>query len=370
MAVCPAKAIRMREDEAGFSYPEVQADLCIHCDKCDTVCLLNNRERPAQAELKESFFAACLKETKDLEEVSSGGVFWALTQQVIADGGVVYGAAMISPDHVIHQRAGSLEEAKAFRRSKYTVSHLGRIYRELEKDLRENREVLFSGLPCQIAAVYAFLGERPKNLITCEVICHGQPSPLAYRSYLKEQNERKNSRIASIVFRDKTAKWRNNQYAVFFEDGSVEREPSVSNVYHKAYLDGLIDRSCCHDCAFAKLPRIADITLADFWKYNGELLERSGENGVSLVLLTGEGAKDLFFRSERFLHVEEAKKDAALRSCYHMSHPPVRNPFRNMFLRNVKRFGIWGAQKRYTAFHAFVSRNLLRIRNLFTTDRG
>lgn len=370
MAVCPAGAIIMREDGSGFSYPEVQADLCIHCDRCDAVCLLKNRNSYEQTDPSATFYAACLKEQKDLEEVSSGGVFWALTQQVIADGGVVYGAAMISPEQVIHRRAESTEEAKAFRRSKYTVSHPGGIYRELEKDIRENREVLFSGLPCQIAAVYAFLRERPKNLITCEVICHGQPSPLAYRSYLTEQKALKNSAITSIVFRDKTAKWRNNRYAVTFENGTVEREPSVSNAYHKAYLDGLIDRESCHDCAFARLPRTADITLADFWKYRGELLEKSGENGVSLVLLTGDGGKDLFLRSKGFLHVEDAEQSAALKSCYHMSHAPVRNPFRNVFLRNVKRYGLTEAQKRFTAFHAFASRNIIRLKNLFTANRG
>ncbi|MBO4904698.1 MAG: Coenzyme F420 hydrogenase/dehydrogenase, beta subunit C-terminal domain [Lachnospiraceae bacterium] len=356
---CPTNAIEMTADEYGFSYPKVNRDLCIDCGKCDSVCLIDNKTLLARDEI-ENYYAACLKNPKELLNVSSGGVFWALANQVINNNGIVYGASAVAAGIVEHKRAETLEEVLDMRKSKYLVSSLMGVFEDLKRDVAGGRIILFSGLPCQIAAIYSCLGYRPDNLITCEVVCHGCPSPLAFNSFLGEIEKEKNSSVTGIDFRDKTAKWKHNQYAISFSDGSVEKQSILINPYHKAYLDGLILRECCVSCEFSGLPRIADITLADFWLYRGDLLKKSEENGVSLVVCTGKRGRELVEGSQDMLFIEEANRELAIKSCYHLTHPPKRNVFRNLFLKNVSRYGLTYAGKRYTRLHSFIARNLQR----------
>ena len=41
-AICPVKAITMKEDEEGFLYPVIDEKKCIKCYKCMKVCPLKN----------------------------------------------------------------------------------------------------------------------------------------------------------------------------------------------------------------------------------------------------------------------------------------------------------------------------------------
>lgn len=37
-AICPVSAIAMKADDEGFLYPVINADICIRCCKCLSVC--------------------------------------------------------------------------------------------------------------------------------------------------------------------------------------------------------------------------------------------------------------------------------------------------------------------------------------------
>lgn len=41
-AICPVYAISMKTDEEGFLYPIVDAEKCLRCYKCITVCAFKN----------------------------------------------------------------------------------------------------------------------------------------------------------------------------------------------------------------------------------------------------------------------------------------------------------------------------------------
>ena len=41
-AICPAKAIKMLEDNEGFLYPYINKEKCIRCRQCLSVCPLKN----------------------------------------------------------------------------------------------------------------------------------------------------------------------------------------------------------------------------------------------------------------------------------------------------------------------------------------
>ena len=104
---------------------------------------------------------------------SSGGVFPALSASIIEHGGVVYGAVLISPQKVRHIRISQLEDLIQLQGSKYVQSDISHIFPMVLEDLKEGLPVLFSGTPCQVKALHLYLQKPFANLLTVEVVCHG-----------------------------------------------------------------------------------------------------------------------------------------------------------------------------------------------------
>ena len=344
---CAAGAIAFVEDAEGFMRPQVDAVRCRGCGRCSQACpaLCADHALPsASREEAPSFFAARLRDPTLLDLVSSGGAFWALVCATIARGGVVYGAAQTDVDCVRHRRAETLDEAQALRRSKYLPSDARGSYAAARKDLLAGREVLFSGTGCQIAGLNAFLGKSHATLVTCEVVCHGVPSMLAWRSYRAEKESAVGKKMVDLVFRDKTLGWKANQYCITYADGSVERERSTTQLFHAGYLRGLFYRPSCGVCPYASLPRVADITLADFWKYAGPLFS---ERGVSLVGVNTVRGREALDAASEYLETEPVSRELALASCRHLDEHPVENPRRAAFMAELRRNGYHAAARMF-----------------------
>ncbi len=338
---CPLGIIEMEEDSEGFRYPRVDKDKCINCGRCDKVCMMYHENEKNSNESKS--FAAVARDKSELKKVSSGGVFLSLAKSVIFSGGVVYGVKQTDiVDRVCHDRADTIEEAMRFCRSKYLQSHNERCFNKVKADLERGLKVLYTGTGCQIGGLYLFLEKDYDNLCTCEVICHGVPSSSVFRSYISETSEKNGSNISKIIYRDKSLGWKNNHYAISFDNGKTVHEPSVDNPFHKGYLMGLYYRPSCGQCRFAKLPRVADITLADFWRYEGAL--NRGENtGISLVVCNNKKGEDLFFDCREYVDFEEVSMEAALNSCRHLSNTPIVNEKRKRFFNVFKKRGFYKA---------------------------
>jgi len=346
---CPKDAIRLVADVEGFRYPQVDANKCIHCGKCESVCpMRNNNLRPGKetAGWTPEFFAAQLLDRNELDKVSSGGAFWALAKTVVLGKGVVYGAMLEDLDTIRHVRAATLDEAAGLRRSKYLPSDLSGIYRTVRKDLDQGSRVLFSGTGCQVAGLLSFLGRPRENLVTCEVVCHGIPSPDVWRAWRKEHESAVGKRIVGLIFRDKSAGWKNNQYRIEYEDGSSAVVPSVTHDFHAGYLAGLFSRPSCGRCPFASLPRKADLTLADYWQYHGDLSDERASLGVSLVSVNSHKGATLLGDSKRFLHLEPTSKKKALASCRHLTQSPEESSRRTRFFSDFRKGGYFHALKR------------------------
>lgn len=154
---CPKACITLAEDENGFLYPRVNTEKCIKCGLCDGVCHLNTDVRNPETRAA----AACSHRDRTvLKNSSSGGAFTALAERIFSRGGVVYGAAYITPTQPQHARVERIEELQKLRGSKYVQSTIGDTYRQAQADLLSGRWVLFTGTPCQIAGLKAFLGSR------------------------------------------------------------------------------------------------------------------------------------------------------------------------------------------------------------------
>lgn len=370
--VCPKHAIKWQEDIEGFLYPVVDDEKCINCHLCEKVCpMIASHQENTTADIFPLFFAGQLKNKLDLTEVSSGGAFWGFVQYTLSKGGVVYGAIQKDVDIVTHIRADDLNTAMLMRRSKYFQSNTSFTFRQVKDDLNSDRMVLFSGTGCQIAGLKGYLGKNYNNLFTCEVVCHGVPSRKVWNSYRKEKEEREGKIIKDLVFRDKSAGWNKNQYKITYIDGSIEKEASTKQLFHAGYLRGLFYRPSCGCCRFASLPRVADVTLADYWKYQGRFHSANFNLGVSLISVNTNKGKDLLQKSSDYLEYDYTEKSLALSSCKHLNEHPSENPNREAFFNFFLKKGYYAAANKYiiipkeNAFKTHFKNIIKRIINVF-----
>ena len=181
---CPKHCISLHEDDEGFLYPLVNEATCIDCGLCEKVCpILNPQEKIHPQEV------LAVKNTNDEERMnsSSGGVFLPLAREVIKQGGVVFGAVYDEQWEVHHVYAERIEDVYPMMGSKYLQSRIENTYKEAETFLKQGREVLFVGSPCQIAGLRTFLRNKEyPNLLAVDFLCHGVPSPGVWRRYLAE----------------------------------------------------------------------------------------------------------------------------------------------------------------------------------------
>lgn len=333
---CPKKAITLEYDKEGFWYPHIDKEKCVDCGLCIKVChLLSDNYNPNETETKASY-CAYNKSDEIMKDSSSGGIFWLLVEYALSKGGVVYGA-VAEGFNVFHRRGETVEECAAFRKSKYLQSDTKNTYVEAQTDLRVGRLVLYSGTPCQIAGLYSFLGKKYDNLITCEVVCHGVPSRAAFDKWLDELTQKNNGiRPVSMVWRDKVQGWAPVILTYYFEDGHKWESKQSVNMYQKGFVGYLYLRPSCYECQYARLPRIADFTLADFWRYRGKLKTQNANKGLSIVLLSSDTAFKIFESLKKKMFFEETDLADTINKCPHIAKKPFKNKKRNKFFHLIE----------------------------------
>lgn len=262
---CPRGIIKMGEDEQGFLYPIIEDDsTCINCKKCLKVCPMKTPGRPGNQITKTYSFS--LSETEDLKRSASGGMATALSRLFIGKGGVVYGVRYDETFYrIVFSRAESLGDLEAFRGSKYAQATKKDIYAGIKEDLKNNREVLFIGLPCETAAVYHAFGEH-ENLYTASLICHGPTSQKVHRDYIKNLPHSEASRLNSLSVRYKKTGWKPYYIHAEYNDGNSFDEVFSSSDYGIAFL--YLKRPSCRTCRYKygdkEFGLQADLTIGDF----------------------------------------------------------------------------------------------------------
>ena len=292
--ICPTNSISMCHDEEGFLYPEIDGTKCVNCEKCKKVC-------PVFMDYsgnENSIAYACVNNNEQIRiDSSSGGVFSLLAENVIACDGVVFGAAFDEEFDVKHICVQNDREIYKLRGSKYVQSTISDAYKEVEKYLKQGRQVLFSGTPCQIGGLKTYLKFDYDNLILVDLICHGVPSPKAWRKYLQYQQNKYGSRLEEnsiINFRDKRSGWYKFSLSIKFNDEKEHLKDLSEDLFMKAFLNNLCLRKSCYNCHFKSVNRQSDITLADFWGVKEQLPEMFDNKGTSLVLVNTDKGKCLF----------------------------------------------------------------------------
>ena len=315
---CKKNAISVKKDFQGFSYPLINNDVCVHCNTCISVCPVNKQKKNKMA----SFPYACWDENKqERKAATSGGVFTCLAKNIISNGGVVYGAVYDFDMRVIHERICSLDEANRSRGSKYVQSDTLHIYKKVENDIKKGMKVLFSGTPCQIAALKNYLGKEYDNLLLIDIMCHGVSSPLVYDDYLEWLEEKKKSKLCGLNFRYKKPGWSVFSIKADFCNASPYISSKFEDPYLIFFLSDLILRRSCFKCKFASPERVGDITLADFWQYRAKKIKDKSENGVNLVLINTKKGVQYFENIENEIYKEKHSWEEAYTSNLQFTKP-------------------------------------------------
>ena len=298
---CPVQCIVMRRDRQGFDYPVANPDVCIGCGKCDSVCPVINPAEPAKP-----LTAFAIKVKDNLLESSSGGVFPYLAGKVIDEGGAVFGAVLNDDMTVGHAEAETLAEVCVMRGSKYVQSDLYSVFEDAKQYLSQGRKVLFTGTPCQIAGLKAYLGHEPDGLLTAEVACHGAPSPGLWADYLKALGRRHKGDITSVTFKDKSRSWMHYDFVVENASGRYA-VPYIDDPYMALFVQDLTLRPSCYDCPARDGRSRSDITLADMWTVGKVAKEFDDDKGTSLVTANSlKGIKALDGLEKREVQFEAA----------------------------------------------------------------
>lgn len=291
--VCPKNCIEMLEDSEGFLYPQINKDLCINCGLCKKVCPFMGEN--TSNKVVESY--ACNHNDSEIRKnSSSGGVFSAICEKVIENNGVVFGAGYGEDFSVAHKMIENADEIQQLRGSKYVQSFIGDCYTQCKEQLDLNKQVVFSGTPCQILGLKKYLRKDYENLICVEIICHGVPSPKLWDMHLDNLKKQYNSAISRVSFRDKKISWREFMLSVDFKNGQTYAQKTSQDAYLKGFLSNLYLRPSCHNCKARGYTSNADIILGDFWgvwKYK-EYETLYDNKGTTAVLVMSQKGKELF----------------------------------------------------------------------------
>ena len=306
---CTKKALTLIEDDLGYYVAHFDKNLCCNCGLCEGTCPslfdLQIKDRRKEPPL----YAVQMKdEMRSLS--SSGGAFSELALLILGRGGVVFGAVWDSDFSVKHVWVDNADDLGKLRGSKYIQSYVGETFKECKAFLKQDRTVLFSGTPCQIAGLYAFLGKDYEKLYTVDVLCFHAPSHKYFQCYLNENYKIKN--IYSCNMRDKSQGWFSTN--LVFKSKDIHGKENIiirreNDVWERAFVDHLMMSEHCDNCKYVTRQRVGDLTLGDFWEICH--IDKSFDNlGTNSVLVNSKKGEELFsLMKERAAKMKKRKLD-------------------------------------------------------------
>ncbi len=345
---CNLGAIKMLADSEGFLYPTIYTEKCVSCGRCREACQIYKQKIFSKDNPR--VFAAKNRDENVREKSTSGGMFSVFAEEIIKNGGAVYGVAHDEQWSVVHERSETMNDCQKFLGSKYAQSKIGETFSQVKQDLLEGKEVLFTGTPCQIAGLSTFLGEKQKTdkLILCEIICHGAPSPLMWHEHISFIEKERKSKVVNYKHRSKVLGWHGHNECFFLENGKKEYKSKLSQNHKDLFYAHLIIRPSCYSCAYTGFPRVADISIADFWGIELCMKEFDDNKGTSLLILNTQKARDLFGRVENNIEYRESNLEDAFR--YNHKNPAKMNVNRERFWKDYNEYGYEYVCKKYASY--------------------
>jgi len=344
--ICPYNAISMEIDGEGFLYPKINDDCCTDCGLCKRVCSFQNGYSKEENLSSPKVYAVRHKDRGELLSSRSGAMFSALVDYTLSNQGIVYGAAFDENFTTIHKRATTKEDCFAFKGSKYVQSDSKESFIQVKVDLKEGRQVLYSGTPCHISGLQSFLKLSridTSKLILCDIICHGVPSPKIFDDYITYLETKYNNKISSFNFRDKDMGWHSHYESFSFKGDDIKH---VKRTYTDIFYKHIMLRPCCEVCPYTNLKRPSDFTIGDYWGLDRIFNDfNKDDKGVSLVLLNSQKAMKVFDNISCELDIIKSEPAKCMQP--NLEHPTHISKDRDKFWQLYYQKGFIAIAKKY-----------------------
>lgn len=330
--VCPVKAISYDEE----LHPVVDLQKCIKCDGCERICIELNRPEKKNDMNCVASYVAKNKDEEIRKMSSSGGVFFQIAESILEIGGYVCGCIYddsFMPKHVI---SNDIEVCKKMMGSKYVQSDLGKCITNMKRLVKEGKIVLFTGVPCQIAAVKRCI--QNSNLITLAVVCHGSIERRIWQKYINEEIEMSKSPIIKVTMRDKTKGYLNYGLKFQFKDGTEHVTYRKQDGYFlKCFTDGLFERQRCLNCVYKGGNIKSDLLLGDAWGIEKMFPEFVDELGSSSVLILTQQGKEIFDKIAKSFEIKKIDSEIIIRNNPRIMLPSTKNVSQDKFKRKLNK---------------------------------
>lgn len=342
--ICPKGAIDMVPDEEGFLYPKVDGDKCVGCDLCNKVCPIENRK---MSENTVRGYIVRYNNPAIVEESTSGGVFTAVAEQVLSEGGVVYGTGYDADMRVVCKRAETTEALKEMRGSKFVQSYLGDTFCSIKQELARGTKVLFSGTPCQVEGLVSFLNGKPENLICVDFVCRGVPSPMLWENYVQMMQKRYGAKMVGARFKHKTYGYHATTMKVDFANGKTYYGSGRVDPMMKSFVTELASRPSCSVCAFKTAERRSDITMFDCYGFTEVTGMADDNKGYSSLLVQSETGAALFEKLRGNMIIYKADVEELIQANGVMVRSSAKaNPNRGQFYQLAQQYPLDAAMQK------------------------
>lgn len=364
--ICPKKAISIIEDENGFLIPIVDKDKCVNCGLCEKKCPRLAFIEKNDKIFEKEWYGAFNINSKDLKNSTSGAIFPVIASEFLENGDYVCGCVWNKEMSAEHILSNDTKEVKKMCGSKYVQSNLGEVLIECKKVLNE-KKILFTGTPCQIAAAKLYLGDND-NILYLGLICEGVGPDKVWKSYLREIEKKHKSKIINAELRNKDICWDSPVAKYHFENKKIKKHLSFSyDTYMQGFLSGIYNRESCYNCQYKGNNHNSDIIIGDLWGCPNIIRKDSKQNGASLVIINTEKGKKYLSKIEQNLKLYKIEKNIMSSENPSLMSSSEMPKERNEFYKKIKNEGFSKSIKIITKKNKkiFLIKNLLYKIKLF-----
>lgn len=364
--VCPHKCIKMALDDEDFLYPQIDASKCAKCGACEKVCPVVFDKLPSEKPLA---FAGVHNAEGVVDKSASGGAFTAIYKEMLEVGTNIWGVKFDENFQAIHDSTKDEHECELFRKSKYILSNTNSCYSKIEKQLKNDERVLFTGTPCQCAALHNYLDFKKikkERLLVVDLICHGAPNQQLFDDYKEELENKEGKKIVSFSFRNKephNGKINSRTAKIVFDSGESKIVGIEDDPFLKGYYSRLFYRPSCAHCQFARIERVSDLTIGDAWQIEDIYPNWDSLNGVSLTLVNTEKGRVFFEKLKHQMTLERVEVEWAKKTNSQLVRPTEMHKKRKKFFGLRRKYGFEKAVRIATK-RSFVRRVLSRCKRI------
>lgn len=341
---CPTKIIQISLNKNGFYEPRIKnEEKCISCGICREVCSFNHVELAVEECKPLKSWGGWSNDMVTRIKCSSGGIAFELLRQLQNKGfktiACRYQPEKKNAEHYIPDNEIELIESIG---SKYIQSYTVEAFSKIDK--KQNYVII--GTPCQIDSLRRMIKRYrfDSKIILIDFFCHGVPSYLAWKSYLK-MVEKKIGEVKSVLWRSKIdSGWQDSWVMCldnkesFLNDYTESKGSSMQmkehtytwikrkskgDIFYRLFLGDLcMNPACSKNCKYKYDKSSADIRIGDFW---GQTYKDSFE-GVSSVVAFTETGKDVIESLKEVSLKEFEFKQVAEGQMKKNAHPKITAP--------------------------------------------